>query len=332
MSKNILITGGAGYIGSHMAGYLITKKVNFAILDNFSKSNLNNILRLQNFFKKKINVYECDIRNLNNLESVFKDSEFDTVIHFAALKSINESIKNPDLYFENNVKGSENILKCVESYKIKNLIFSSTAAVYGDPLYLPIDENHKVSPTNPYAESKKLTEDLFLSNNYLKKINLKILRYFNPIGSFDNSIIGEDSSSDSSNLMPHILRACFKKTNYLKIYGNNYLTIDGTGIRDYIHIMDLVEAHYLAIKDYPAQSPKIINIGSGLHFSVLQLKEIFERTNNVTVPYKFFPRREGDLDSVYSDNRLAVSFLNWKPIKTIEDMCKDSYKFYESIN
>jgi UDP-glucose 4-epimerase len=328
MSEYILITGGAGYIGSHMAGYFLKKKLNFAVLDNFSRSNKKNIKRLEDFFKKKIKVFNCDIRDINKLKSIFDNNKFDSVIHFAALKSISESIKEPDLYYTNNVTGSKNILECVELNKIKNFIFSSTAAVYGNPKYLPIDENHPTIPTNPYAKSKKITEDLLLSNNYLKTINLKILRYFNPIGSFDNSIIGEDVLKSASNIMPHILATVFKKIDYLKIYGNDYSTIDGTGVRDYIHIMDLVEAHFFAIKNNSSLLPRIINIGSGINYSVLELKKIFENINNVEIPFKFFPRREGDIGSVYADNSLALDTLNWLPSKTIEDMCLDSYNFY----
>lgn len=319
----ILITGGAGFLGSHMVALCLEKKVDIIVIDNLSNSNLLNLKKLESYFNFTIPFYNIDIRDSKKLNFFFKEHKFIAVIHFAGLKSVSESFANPNLYYENNVIGSINLINCIKKYGIKKVIFSSSATVYGDPKYLPIDEVHPVQPLNPYAESKVKVEQIFLQDKYFKISSVKLLRYFNPIGSY-KGIIGEKPKGVPNNLMPYILGVAKKEYEYLNIYGGDYDTLDGTGVRDYIHVMDLIDAHWLALLN-DTQGCEIFNVGCGKGFSVKQITKTFEEVNKINIPYQIRPRRVGDISTSYAKVNKIKNKLNWSAQYTLRDMCRDSW-------
>ena len=306
----------------------IGKKV--IILDNFSNSKMNTIENIKKITEKKLIFYKADIKKISDLDEIFSSNIIDSVIHFAGLKSVSESIQKPDLYHENNVTGTENILNCMNLYNVKKLIFSSSATVYGDPKKLPIYESHPLNPNNPYGKSKLDAENLiknFINQN--KSLSCVSLRYFNPIGAHSSGLIGEDGKGNPSNIMPLICRAAANKIKKIKIYGNDYPTPDGTGIRDYIHVYDLIKAHLSSLTYLSSQSGFIsINIGTGHGFSVFELINAFKTVNKVEVPYIISRRRQGDVAKVYCNNSLALKLLKWKPTKDIKNMVLDSWHSY----
>jgi UDP-glucose 4-epimerase len=329
---NVLITGGAGFIGSHMAGLLLNNKIKFIIIDNLSNSSLNNLNKLKKYFRQDIIFYQIDICNFTSLDNIFTKNKITHVIHFAALKSIEDSFKDKKKYYENNVNGSLNVIKCIKKHRVKNFIFSSTAAVYGEPNLLPINENHKLLPNNPYASSKLEIETIICNDQYfIKECSSFILRYFNPLGSFLNSIIGEEILDNSKNIMNMILNVLSKKQSFLHIYGNSYPTHDGTAVRDFIHIMDLVNAHLVCLNS-DKLGINIYNIGVGKGNSILDLIKTFEIVNSVKIPYIFYPNRVGDISSIYADSRKIFNELNWKARYNLSDMCKDTYDYFVSIS
>lgn len=303
---------------------------NVIILDNFSNSEINIIEKIEKITKKKPIFYNADIRKRADLDEIFRTNYIDSVIHFAGLKSVSESIKNPDLYHENNVNGTENILICMDLYNVKKLIFSSSATVYGDPKKLPIQESHPLNPNNPYGKSKLDAENLIKNFiNCYKSVSCVSLRYFNPIGAHSSGLIGENGKGNPSNIMPLICRAAAKKITKLKIFGSDYPTFDGTGIRDYIHVHDLIKAHVSSIAYLSSHSGFIsINIGTGLGYSVFELIAAFETVNKVKVPYIISSRRQGDVPEVYCNNSLALKLLQWEPAKDIKNMVLDSWQSY----
>jgi len=319
----ILITGGAGFLGSHMVALCLEKQVDVVVIDNLSNSDLSNLQKLESHFKVTIPFYEINIRDKDKLKQFFKEHQFSGVIHFAGLKSVSESVANPDLYFENNVVGSQNVIDCIKEQGIKNVIFSSSATVYGKPQYLPIDEDHPVSPINPYGQSKADVEQIFLQDSYFKNATVKLLRYFNPVGSYKD-IIGEKPNGVPNNLMPYILDVAKGEYEYLNIYGEDYDTKDGTGVRDYIHVMDLIEAHWAALID-DAPGCNIYNVGCGKGYSVKEMVQIFEAVNKVKIHYQMKPRRDGDIAICYAAvNKIKNSF-NWSAQLSLEDMCRDMW-------
>ena len=322
-----LITGGSGFIGSHMAGFLMSRGCEFIVLDNLSNSNTQNLQQLEKKFNKKISFYQVDLRDLEKTEQIFIHNNIHKVIHFAALKSVNESIQYPDLYFKNNVTGSSHLINLCKKYEIKNFIFSSSACVYGKPEYLPIDEKHHLQPTNPYGESKAAVEDLLARDDYFhNQCSTKILRYFNPIGAFDEGLIGERPHSIPNNLMPYILGVVQGTYPYLKVYGDDYNTRDGTAIRDYIHIMDLIEAHGLAL-DNDKLGINIFNVGTGRGYTVLDIVNTFNKVNDTQLPYQIYPRREGDVESCFADATKIRNQLGWHASRNLSMMCADAYNF-----
>ena len=325
--NSILVTGGAGFIGSHMCGYLIKNNRNIIVIDNLSNSNLTNLKILEIKFKKKIVFYNEDICNIEILEKIFTTHNISSLIHFAALKSVSESNKYKDMYYRNNVYGSELLFSMCKKYKVKNIIFSSSATVYGNPKYLPIDEQHTINPINYYGITKVETEKLLLKDNYFSEsCSTKILRYFNPIGSFDNSIIGESPRGIPNNLMPYVISVAKKENSFLKVYGNDYDTHDGTGVRDYIHIMDLIKAHFLCL-NFRDIGNFTFNLGTGNGFSVLDLLKTFERVNKIKIPIKVVERRDGDVDKIYACPQKAKKILNWVAQYDLDKMCKDSWNY-----
>lgn len=320
----ILITGGAGFLGSHMVAFCLEKQVDVVVIDNLSNSDLSNLQKLESHFKATIPFYEIDIRDQDKLNQFFYEHQFSAVIHFAGLKSVSESVAHPDLYHENNVLGSQHLIDCIKEQGVKKVIFSSSATVYGDPKYLPIDEAHPVQPFNPYGETKAQVEQLFLNDEYFKRVSVKLLRYFNPVGSY-KGVIGERPNGVPNNLMPHIIGVAEGRYKNLNIYGDDYETKDGTGVRDYIHVMDLIEAHWAAlIDDIPGC--EIYNVGCGKGFSVKEVVKTFEQVNNINVPYKSQPRRDGDIATCYAAVDKIKNHLNWTAKLKLEDMCRDSWR------
>lgn len=319
----ILITGGAGFLGSHMAALCLEKQSNVVVIDNLSNSDISNLQKLEFHYKVKIPFFNIDIRDKDKLIRFFNEHQFSAVIHFAGLKSVSESVINPDLYHENNVVGSQYVIDCIKEHGIKKIIFASSATVYGDPQYLPIDENHPVNPVNPYGQSKVDVEQLFFNDEYFKTASVKLLRYFNPVGSF-KGIIGEKPNGIPNNLMPIITGVARGEYDHLNIYGEDYETKDGTGVRDYIHVTDLIEAHWAALID-DTLCCEIYNVGCGKGFSVKELVKTFEKVNNVNVPYQIQPRRDGDIASCYAAVDKIKNKLHWSAKLNLESMCRDSW-------
>ena len=323
----VMLTGGAGYIGSHMAAIFLKRNIDFVIVDNLSNSDKKNIKTLENFFHKSIKFEVEDLRDLKNMRRIFNTYQIDSVIHFASLKSVNESILKPQLYEDNNVYGSELLINLLKEYKVKKFIFSSSACVYGKPKNLPINENHPLNPINPYGQNKVDIESIIKDDLYFQtKCCTKILRYFNPIGSFADGLIGEFPKGQPQNLIPRILSIISDQKAFFEVYGNDYKTKDGTAIRDYVHIMDLIDAHYLTLLNNEI-GIDIFNIGTGEGYSVLDIINTFKKVNNVDIPYIFKPRRKGDVESCYADNKKIKKMLNWAPTRNLESMCIDAFRF-----
>ena len=321
-----LITGGAGFLGSHMVALCLEKQVDVVVIDNLSNSDLSNLQTLEKHFNVTIPFFNIDIRDQDKLKEFFNEYHFSAVIHFAGLKSVAESVASPDLYHANNLVGSQNVIDCIKEYDIKNVIFSSSATVYGDPKYLPIDEAHPVQPFNPYGETKAQVEQLFLQDEFFKTASVKLLRYFNPVGSY-KGIIGEKPNGVPNNLMPYILGVARGAYDHLNIYGDDYETKDGTGVRDYIHVMDLIEAHWAALID-DTSGCEIYNVGCGKGFSVKEMMKVFEKVNQVKIPYQIQPRRDGDIATCYAAVDKIKNHLNWFAKLSLEEMCRDARKVY----
>lgn len=341
--KNILVTGGAGYIGSHTCLSLLNKAYKVFVIDSFINSSPKSLSRIQeinktqdNLDNKKLRVFKGDITDIKFLEKVFLELEnnqikIDGVIHFAGLKAVSESVKHPLMYWNINVNGTLNILKILKKFNCRNFVFSSSATVYSAKEKNLLNEASKINPSNPYGNTKasieKLLADVFYSSN--EEWKFASLRYFNPIGAHSSGLIGEDPKDIPNNLFPLIVNTACGSQKELKIYGNDYPTPDGTPIRDYIHVMDLADAH-IKVLEYMMISERMntyLNIGTGLGTSVLDLVKTFEMVNNVKVPYVFANRRVGDNCYVVADNSLITSKLNMLPFRSIEDMCRDGWKW-----
>jgi len=326
----ILLTGGFGYIGSHTATILSEKDQEFVIVDNFLNCKRDIVDRLKKITKQKITFYECDIRDTQSLIKIIKENKITSVIHFAALKSVSDSIFKPLEYYEVNVNGTISLLKAMKLTGVKKFLFSSTAAVYGEPNSVPINENHALKPLNPYAQTKIIIENIL--KDIIKAENdwsVTCLRYFNPIGSHSTGLIGDDPiSGKNSNLMPEIIKSVKGIRSYLNVFGDDYETPDGTGIRDYIHIMDLSEAHVAAL-DFLNKNSGIhfFNIGTGKGVSVLQLIKTFENVSKLKVPIKIAKRRQGDCAICFANPKKANDILNWSSKYNLDQMCASAWKF-----
>lgn len=368
---NILITGGAGYIGSHTLVELHKAGHRFVVYDNLSNSSLQSIKRVEKIINKPILFEQGDIRDKDTLKKVFQKYSIDSVIHFAGLKAVGESVSNPLAYYDNNVYGTLVLLEAMKEFGCKKIVFSSSATVYGDPHTTPIKEDFPTgATTNPYGTSKymieRILQDLHVSDNSFKIV---ILRYFNPVGGHESGSIGEDPSGIPNNLMPFISQTAVGKREFLSVFGGDYDTQDGTGVRDYIHVVDLANAHVKAI-DYLGEAtgeakathprageaeathpragsfgsttlvvpsdvdevtaetkPLIVNIGTGIGYSVLDMITAYEKASNKKIPYKIVSRRAGDIAKCYADATQAKTILKWEATKTLEDMCSDSYRW-----
>ena len=330
----ILVTGGAGYIGSHTIIELIQNGYEPIIFDNFYNSNPKVIARLKEITGRSIIFYQGDVRNKSDLEQVFKEHKIDGVIHFAGLKAVGESVKKPLKYYDNNIGGSIVLLECMREHQVKSFIFSSSATVYGEAKVMPITELEPLKrATNPYGQTKVdvefICEDLYHSDN---SWSLCMLRYFNPVGAHESGMIGEDPQGIPNNLMPYIAQVAIGRRKNVNIFGNDYPTKDGTGVRDYIHVVDLAKGHVAALQHCLGKAGYYTyNLGTGVGISVLDMINAFSKTIGHDLPYEFAPRRAGDIATCYSDPTKAFKELGWKSEKTVEDMTNDSWH-WQSIN
>ena len=332
-NKKILITGGAGYIATHTLVELKKANFDFVVYDNFSNSSKEALKRVKKIIGKKVKFIKGDIRDKKALRKVFKKYSIDSVIHFAGLKAVGESVAKPLKYYDNNVVGTIRLLEVMQEFDCKKIVFSSSATVYGNPESCPIDESFPVGgTTNPYGTSKymieRILEDLYISDNSFKAV---ILRYFNPVGAHESGLIGEDPNGIPNNLMPYISQVAVGKLESLSVFGSDYETKDGTGVRDYIHVVDLANAHVKAIKylnsnKYLFENSKI-NIGTGIGYSVLDMVKAFERASGKKVSYKIVDRRAGDIASCYANPQKAKEILDWEAKFNLEDMCSSSWKW-----
>lgn len=322
----ILVTGGCGYIGSHTVTLLLENGYDVVVCDNFSNSKKSVVDKIKQITSKDFKLYEMDVCDKNALEKVFNEEKIDAVIHFAGYKAVGESVALPLKYYRNNLDSTISLLEVMKKYNCKNIIFSSSATVYGKPKSLPIKEDFETHTTNPYGTTKLFIEqilnDLYISDN---SWNITILRYFNPIGAHKSGLIGEDPNDIPNNLMPYIVKVATKEFDKLKIFGNDYDTIDGTGVRDYIHVVDLARGHVLALNNFNGLN--VYNLGTGTGYSVLQLVKTFEKVNNVEIPYEIVERRAGDIGSCYASPLKAYNELGFKAELDIEDMVKDAYNY-----
>lgn len=326
----ILVTGGTGYIGSHTVCELLNNDYEVVIVDNLCNSKREVVESIKEITNKDVTFYELDLRNKEELRKVFEENEIEGVIHFAGLKAVGESVKEPLMYYDNNLISTLVLLEVMQEFNCKNIVFSSSATVYGDPERLPITEDCRVGgTTNPYGTTKLMIEnilnDLYISDN---EWSITILRYFNPIGAHESGLIGENPNGIPNNLMPYIIKVATGELPCLNVFGNDYDTIDGTGVRDYIHVVDLAKGHIKALaKNVLTTGVNTYNLGTGTGYSVLQIVESFERENEIKVSYKIVERRPGDIATCYADPSKALEELGWKAEKGISEMCKDSYNF-----
>ncbi|MDU5252523.1 UDP-glucose 4-epimerase GalE [Anaerococcus vaginalis] len=328
--KNVLITGGAGYIGSHVAVELLNKNYKVIVYDNLTNSSKISVKRVEEITGKNIIFYEADILDEKKLSEVFEKENIDVVIHCAALKAVGESVKKPLEYYHNNISGTLSLLKVMRKYSCKNIIFSSSATVYGDPEKVPITEDFpKGICTNPYGWTKSMMEqimtDLQKSDPEWKVV---LLRYFNPIGAHESGKIGEDPQGIPNNLLPYIAQVAVGKLDYLRVFGDDYDTVDGTGVRDYIHVVDLAKGHVLSVdKIDKLEGVSIINLATGNGYSVLEVLKAFEKACGKKISYKIVERREGDIAKCFADASKAYEILGWKAEKGIDEMCEDSWRW-----
>ncbi|WP_456380059.1 UDP-glucose 4-epimerase GalE [Thiolapillus sp.] len=327
--NTVLVTGGAGYIGSHTNVELLAAGYEVVVLDNLSNSQYTAIERVEEISGKKITFVKADLCNKDDTRAVFGDHAIDAVIHFAGLKAVGESVNIPIPYYQNNIGGTLNLLEVMHDAGVKNLVFSSSATVYGEPASLPITEDFPVSATNPYGRSKLIIEEM-LDDVYKsdQQWNIARLRYFNPVGAHASGRIGESPNDIPNNLMPYISQVAVGKLETLSVFGDDYPTVDGTGVRDYIHVVDLAKGHIKALEKL-ATNPGLVtyNLGTGQGYSVLEMVAAFEKASGRSVPYRLAPRREGDIASCYADPGLAARELGWRAEKGIREMCEDSWRW-----
>ena len=326
----LLITGGAGYIGSHACIEFLNSSYDIVVIDNLCNSSQESLNRVQKITNKSLKFIYGDICDVNLLKKVFSEYNFDAVVHFAGLKAVGQSVNKPMEYFNNNIIGTIHLLQAMHSSNVKKIVFSSSATVYGNPKKLPIKETFPRSATNPYGRTKLIIEDMLTDLCVSDKLwSVALLRYFNPIGAHSSGLIGEDPYDIPNNLLPYVSQVALGKLKRLSIYGNDYPTIDGTGVRDYIHVIDLVKAHVKALEYLNVANVGIHawNLGVGKGHSVLQVIDTFQRSNKIKVPYEITTRRKGDVAECYADPTKANNELAWQAEKTLEDMMIDSWRW-----
>ena len=331
---SVLVTGGAGFIGSHTVVELLNSGYDVVIIDNFSNSKPEVLKSIKKITGKDFKFYELDYLNKKELEKVFEENpQIDCVINFAGYKAVGESVQKPIEYYMNNVSGALVLLDTMKKYGVKKFVFSSSATVYGEPERIPLTEECKTGgTTNPYGTTKlfieQILKDIYTSDNTW---DIAILRYFNPVGAHESGLIGEEPQGIPNNLMPYVARVAAGTLKELSVFGNDYNTKDGTGVRDYIHVVDLAKGHIKAIEKLNKENSGlyIYNLGTGVGYSVLDMVKAFEKATGKKVPYKIAPRRDGDIAICYSNPKKAKEELNWEATKTLEDMCRDSWHYME---
>ena len=330
--KNVLVTGGAGYIGSHTVVALVEAGYNPIIVDNFSNSSEKVIERLEKITNKKIKYYNIDCCDLVKLEEVFKENQIFGVIHFAGFKAVGESVAKPLMYYENNLISMLMVVKAMTKYNVKNLIFSSSATVYGNPKSVPIYEDFPLHVTNPYGRTKLMIEEMLTDYTKVNKdFKVALLRYFNPIGAHQSGLIGEDPNGIPNNLMPYITQVCIGKLEYVRVFGNDYDTVDGTGVRDYIHVLDLAWGHVLTLDKLAKTDENLLvyNLGTGKGSSVLEVINEMSKVYGKPIPYKIVERRPGDIATCYANCDKAYRELGFKAKYNLHDMCETSWNFQQ---
>lgn len=325
----VLVTGGMGYIGSHTVVELLENNYEVIIVDNLVNSKIDVLDKIEKITGKRPKFYQYDLCNYENLESTFKENKIDVVIHFAGLKAVGESCEKPLLYYQNNLVSTMNLLEIMGKYNCKRIVFSSSATVYGSPKSLPIKEDFPLSTTNPYGSTKLFIEyilkDLYKSD---PTWSIAILRYFNPIGAHESYLLGENPNGIPNNLMPYIMKVATKELDHLNIFGDDYNTKDGTGVRDYIHVVDLAKGHIKAVEKVLSENKiDCYNLGTGTGYSVLEMVNLFKKVNDVDVPYQIVERRSGDIAECYADPTYAKKELGFIAEKSLEDMVRDSYQY-----
>lgn len=333
MKHSILVTGGAGYIGSHTTLALLEAGHNVIVLDNLTNSSLESLRRVERICGRAATFIEGDIRDRALLDSIFVRHSIQAVLHFAGLKAVGESVEQPLAYYENNVSGSVVLFQAMAAAGVFNLVFSSSATVYGEPKQMPISEDCPTgTPTNPYGRSKLMIEeilrDLAISE---QRWSIALLRYFNPVGAHHSGLIGEDPNGIPNNLLPYISQVAVGKLQQLSVYGDDYPTVDGTGVRDYIHVVDLADGHLKALAAIAkSQGVHIWNLGTGQGYSVLQMITAFEQAAKVKVPYKIVDRRSGDIAECWADPNKAAAELDWQALHSLDDMMRDTWRWQQS--
>lgn len=330
----ILVTGGAGYIGSHTCVELLNDGYEVVVVDNLCNSSEESLKRVEQITGKKVTFYEVDLLDREGLTEVFKKEQIDSVIHFAGLKAVGESVSKPLEYYHNNITGTLILCDVMREFGCKNIVFSSSATVYGDPAFIPITEEcPKGQCTNPYGQTKSMLEQVLTDLNVAdREWNVILLRYFNPIGAHKSGLIGEDPKGLPNNLVPYIAQVAVGKLDHLNVFGNDYDTHDGTGVRDYIHVVDLAIGHVRAIEKLKDKEGVLIyNLGTGNGYSVLDVVKAYEKASGREVKYVIQPRRPGDIATCYAEASKALKELNWKAERGIEEMCEDSWR-WQSTN
>ncbi len=333
MKQSILVTGGAGYIGSHTTLALLEAGYEVVVLDNLANSSLESLRRVERICAKAPTFIEGDIRDRALLDSIFSRYSIAAVLHFAGLKAVGESVQKPLAYYENNVSGSVVLFQAMAAAGVFNLVFSSSATVYGEPKQMPISEECPTgAPTNPYGRSKLMVEEILRDLSISEpRWSIALLRYFNPVGAHRSGLIGEDPNGIPNNLLPYISQVAVGKLQQLSVYGDDYPTIDGTGVRDYIHVVDLADGHLKALDAIAkSQGVHIWNLGTGQGYSVLQMIAAFEQAAKVVVPYKIVDRRSGDIAECWADPSKAATELGWKALHTLDDMMRDTWRWQKS--
>ncbi len=326
--ETILVTGGAGYIGSHTCVELLNSGYDVVVFDNLYNASKESLRRVEKITGKKVKFYEADMRDKAAMEKIFAENKIDAVIHFAGLKAVGESVQKPLMYYDNNISGTLVLLEVMGKAGCKKIVFSSSATVYGDPERLPIDEECRLSVTNPYGSTKLMLEnimrDLYVADNTW---NIILLRYFNPVGAHESGLIGENPRGIPNNLTPYIAQVAGGKLKEINVFGNDYPTPDGTGVRDYIHVVDLAKGHIAALDKVRTSGVHVYNLGTGNGYSVLDVIHAFEKACGKKLPYKICPRRAGDIASCYARADKALKELGWKAELGIEEMCASLWKW-----
>lgn len=333
-TKSILITGGAGYIGSHTTVEVLKAGYSAVVVDNLVNSSEESIRRVEEITGRKVVFYNLDLLDKAGLQDVFKKHSFSAVMHFAGLKAVGESCQKPLLYYKNNIEGTISLLEVMKEFGVHNIVFSSSATVYGHPQFVPADETHPVGAcTNAYGRTKYFIEQILTDLcSASQEWNVVLLRYFNPVGAHKSGRIGEDPQGPPNNLMPYVAQVAIGRREFLSIYGNDYDTPDGTGVRDYIHVVDLALGHVASLKKLEENCGcKVYNLGTGCGYSVLDMVKAFEKASGKKVPYKFVGRRSGDVATLYANSDLALKELGWKAEKKLDEMCEDLWR-WQSMN